>query len=251
VGVAVIGVVAFAYFGLDGTEREATPPEVLGTRGSEAVDPSSPAGAGPRESRLAAAREKDPRAARGRLDRGGDAPAAEAIPDQEGSSRAAAERLGTEGRTAAGPGEGTPDRPESQADRAAIDAFIQAVRAELDAAARDDRAALETPGGRDDQRDPGRGGVSDPTLEGVSVGSPVRLTCPGVALCDFFPSPFSKLPGTIQVVSDGNEGILVPATDAPDAVYIRTSDGLILVFTEDLTNAGQLDALVGQLVPRP
>jgi hypothetical protein len=255
-------VAALVYFGLDETEGEKAPPVVLGTRGSEAVDPSSPAGAGTRESRLAAAREKDRGDARGRLDRGADAPAGEAIPYEQGFSRAAAERLGTEGRTAAGARaprarEGTPDRPENQADQAAIDAFVRAVRAELDAAPGDDRVALEVPGERDDEGDQGLDDVSAPTLEGVWVGSPVMVTCPGFGLCDFFPfgSIDLPLPGTIRVVSGGNEAILVPAyVDAPDTsdvVYIRTTDGIIQVLTENLTNSQQLDALVRQLVPSP
>jgi hypothetical protein len=300
-GVAVIGVGALIYFGLDGTERKEAPPEVLGTRGPEAADSSSPAGAGTRESRLVAAREKDRRAARGHLDRGADAPAGEASPYEEGSSRAADERLGTEGRTAAGAraprpgtassgtraGEGTGDRPESDADRAAIDAFLRAASeaAGRDAAPRDDRVASETSGERDDggdrgrgdeddrgrgdeddrgrgdeddrargdedDDDKGRGGVSDPMLKGVSVGSPVMMTCANEPwICDFFSMAFS-LPGAIPVVSDGTEAVQLPVAGGPDIVWIRTGSGVMEVPTENLTNAGQLAALVGQLAPRP
>jgi hypothetical protein len=105
--------------------------------------------------------------------------------------------------------------------------------------------------GRGDEDDQGRGGVSDPMLKGVSVGSPVMMTCASVpGLCGMFPQAMG-LPGAIPVVSDGTEAVQLPVAGGPDIVWIRTGDGILEVRTENLTNAGQLAALVGQLVPRP
>jgi hypothetical protein len=110
--------------------------------------------------------------------------------------------------------------------------------------------ALETPGGRDDEGDPGRGGVSDPMLEEVSVASPVMTTCANSPwICKEFPSAFNR-PGTISVASGGAEAVLFQA-GRTDMVWIRTGDGIIAVATANLTNADQLYALVEQLVPRP
>lgn len=223
VGAAVIGVVALIHFGLDGTERKETPPEDRGTLGSEAVDPSSPAGAGTHESRPAAARESDRRAVRGRPDRGSDDLAGEAIPYEEGSSRGATEWLDTEGRTEAGARAPRPGTGFSGT----------------------------SAGERDDEGDQGWGGVYDPPREEASVVGQVMVPCAiSPVICNLFSSDAMSLPGTIPVVSDGTEAFLIPIPGEPDVVYIRTGDGVLMVTVDNLTTPDQLDALVQELVPR-
>lgn len=213
VGVGVIGVVALVYFGLDGTEREKAPPEILDTRGAEAVDPSSPA--------------------------------------EAGSSRAVAEQLATDDRT----GEAAPaDGEVSAADRAAIEAFLraagEALQAGSEAANRD--VAPVTPGRRNDEIYLGQGGASRPTLEDVSVRSHVTISCANSpTICNYFSSTSGTMPGALSVVANGTEAVLLPMPGEPDVVYIRTRGGFILARTENLTNAGQLAALVERLAPRP
>ncbi len=222
VGAAVIGVVALIHFGLDGTERKETPPEDRGTLGSEAVDPSSPAGAGTHESRPAAARESDRRAVRGRPDRGSDDLAGEAIPYEEGSSRGATEWLDTEGRTEAGARAPRPGTGFSGT----------------------------SAGERDDEGDQGWGGLSDPTGEEVSVVNQVMVSCAmSPVLCNVVSPDNVGMWGTISVVSDGTAAILMPLPNEPDVVYIRTGDGVMIVTVDNLTTPDQLDALVQELVP--
>ena len=262
VGLALIGVAALVFFGLQGTEREKAPPGFLGTRGAEGVGPSSPAGADSRGSRLAAAREKDRRAAGGRLNREADAPSGEAVSYQEGSARVAADPLGTGNSAVAGAraprpgtgasgthaGQGT-DRPESQADRARIDAFLRVWEAAAEEEIRAWEAAAEE---AFPERDYGR---DDRILDEVSVGDPDLINC-GVTqhLCNYVSSAVNE-PGAIAVISDGAEAVFIPrpafSGSAPNVVYIRAGDAVIVVRTDNLTNADQLDALVARLVPGP
>jgi hypothetical protein len=272
-GVAVIAVGALLFFGLDGTERKGAPSEVLGTGGSEAAGSSSLAEARTGENRRAATRkQRNRKGRRGRLNRQNRAPAGEATPTGEESSRAAAEQLRAEDRTAMGAGaprpgtgssgtragEGASDRPESGSS-SAIEALLRAAsqavgedatrRDDRDVAPRDDGTASGTPRPGDDEGDKGRNNVPDPKLAGVSVGSPTVMTCadyPGA--CGLFGAAMG-LPGAMPVVADGIEGVLLPVEGGPDLVGIRLPDRIIWVPTEGVTNSGQLAAVVGRFAP--
>jgi hypothetical protein len=161
----------------------------------------------------------------------------------------------------------TEDRSQSDAGRVAIDVFLRAVpqSTDRDAEPPDDWTAAATPGRRDDERvwgrsiernggrgdngDQGTDGVSGTVLKGVSVGSPVMMTCANEPwICNAFSLAFI-LPDTIPAVSDGTEAIQFPIAGGPDIVWIRTESGVIEVSTENLTDVDQLAALIDQLVP--
>jgi hypothetical protein len=220
--VAVVGLAALIYFGIDGTEPEEAPTQVLGTRGSEAADPSSPAEAATRESRPAPARDRERSAASERPDRRADAPAPGGAPSEQGSPE---QRAGQE----------APDSPESGADQAAIDAFLRAVRAELDAAP------------WYDQGEPKWGGT---TLEGVSVEGRAVVSCASVpTICNLF--DIMDPEQVMTVVSNGSEAMLLRRPGEPDIVHIRTSDGVILVRVDNLLTMEQLAALVPVMLSSP
>ena len=67
-------------------------------------------------------------------------------------------------------------------------------------------------------------------------------------ICNAFSLAFI-LPDTIPAVSRGIEAIQFPIAGGPDIVWIRTESGVIEISTENLTDAKQLAALIGRLVP--
>lgn len=284
--VAVIGAGALVYRAFDGTTRHEGPLEVLGTHSFEAVDAESPAGPGPREGQLATPRaNRNRRADPVRLDREVDAQTGQPIHQKEEASLAADKQADkhieakdgtTVGARALRPEtnpsetripEVSEDPAQSDAGRVAIDVFWRAVPQTTgrDAEPADDWTAAETPGRRDDERvwgrsierDGGRGdygdqgadGVFGPVLSGVSVGSPVMMTCANERwICNAFSLAF-MLPDTIPAVSNDTEAIQFPIAGGPDIVWIRTESGVIEISTENLTDAKQLAALIDRLVP--
>ncbi len=280
--VAVVGAGALVYVGLFGPERQEVPLEVLGADSTSAKDSASPAGPRPREGQLAAPGvNKERRVARGRPAPGADARVRQVIHHEEGSSLSADERIEAKDGTPAGaralrPGTSssetliaaeTEDRSQSNAEHVARTIFLRAVPQSSggDVEAPSDWTTPETPWRRDDkrnwgrriERDGGRGetgdhgtdGVSDPVLAGVSVGSPVMMTCAIEPwICGAFPLA-SILPDTIPATSDGTKAIQFPIAGGPDIVWIRTESGVIEVSTENLTDVDQLAALIDQLVP--